>query len=104
MSPARTLPDDSSDPFAFGDSTIETVSLARRRLEANAADADALLVIAMWYSLLGEPATSLRFLNLLTQIRPEYPGVWRLKAQVYRELGREDMAARCEETALQYDD
>jgi len=104
MSPARTLPADSSNPTAFSDSTIETVSLARRRLEANAADADALLVIAMWYSLLGDPATSLRFLHRLTQIRPEYPGVWRVKAQVYREVGMEEMAARCEETASQYDD
>ncbi len=90
-------------PAALDDATAETIDEARRRLDRDAADADALLVIATYYSLLGEPETSLGFLHRLSEIRPEYPGVWRVKARLYRELGDEDAAVRCEETALLYE-
>ena len=90
-------------PIAFDENTMATVRAARERLERDPWDADALIVVAIWYSMLGELPTALRFLQRLTRARPGYPGVWRLKAGVYRQLGKEDMAKRCEETARTYE-
>ncbi len=97
-------PADLPPPIAFDEGTMSTVRAARERLERDPWDADALLVVAIWYSMLGEFATALRFLRRLARVSPDYPGVWRLKAGVYRRLGKEDMARQCEEIALRYEE
>ncbi len=56
-------------------------------------------MIALVYAMLTEYATSLRFLERLVRLSPDYPGAWRLKAQVHRQNGEEELAARCEENA-----
>ena len=85
------------------DDTLATAREARRRLDKNADDPDALLVLALLYAMLSEYGTSLRFLDRLVRVFPGYPGALRLKAQLHRQNGEEEMAARCEETALRTD-
>lgn len=103
MSSPETLPPDLPPLLAFDEETMTVVRAAREKLERDAADPDALLVVAMWYAMLGEYATCLLFLQRLARIRPDYPGLWRLKAGVYRRLGNESRASRCEELAREYE-
>ena len=77
----------------------EYVEEARRRLKAGKTDTDALFTLAAWHAVHGEHPKSLAILHRLTQLDPAYPGVWRFKAAVYRELGDEKMAWLCEEAS-----
>lgn len=96
--PLRSAPPARS---GFDEITLLTVREARRRLAQDAGDADALFVLASWYLLLGKASKTLRALDRLAEVAPEYPGVQRFRAQVYRKLGDEAMARRCEESAQQ---
>lgn len=60
-------------------------------------------MLALLYAMLAEYATALRFLDRLVRLVPGYPGALRLKAQVHRQNGEEEMAAHCEEVALRTD-
>ncbi len=75
------------------------VEEARRRLKEGEDDPDALFTLAAWHAVQGEHRKSLAILHRLTQRDPNYPGVWQLKAAVYRELGDEKMAWLCVETS-----
>src|SRR3990172_8249164 len=50
----------------------------------------------------GEYDHALAILHRLTKRDPDYPGVWRFKAEVYRRLGKDKMAQLCEETARRH--
>ena len=75
------------------------VEEARKRLKDGKTDTDALFTLAAWHAVHGEHAKSLAILHRLTQLDPAYPGVWRFKAAVYREIGDEKMAWLCDEAA-----
>ena len=75
------------------------VEEARKRLKDGNTDTDAMFTLAAWHAVHGEHQKSLAILHRLTQLDPSYPGVWRFKASVYRELGDEKMAWLCEETS-----
>ncbi len=78
------------------------VEKAQRRLREGANDPDALFTVAAWAAVRGEYTKSLVLLHRLTKTDPDYPGVWRFKAEVYRRLGKERMAELCEETARRH--
>src|SRR2546425_12992855 len=73
------------------------VEEARKRLKEGKTDTDALFTLAAWHAVHGENQKSLALLHRLTQLEPTYPGVWRFKASLYRELGGEEMAGLCGE-------
>ncbi|HTD80785.1 MAG TPA: hypothetical protein VK723_01415 [Thermoplasmata archaeon] len=75
------------------------VEEARKRLREGKTDTDAMFTLAAWHAVHGEHAKSLAILHRLTQLDPGYPGVWRFKAAVYRQIGDEKMAWLCEEAA-----
>lgn len=75
------------------------VEEARKRLREGKTDTDAMFTLAAWLAVHGEHRKSLAILHRLTQLEPSYPGVWRFKAAVYRELGDEKMAWLCEEAS-----
>ena len=75
------------------------VEEARKRLKEGKTDTDALFTLAAWHAVHGENQKALALLHRLTQLEPAYPGVWRFKASVYRELGDEKMAWLCEEAS-----
>src|SRR3989454_10652382 len=66
------------------------VEEARKRLKEGKTDTDALFTLAAWHAVHGENQKSLALLHRLTQLEPTYPGVWRFKAPLYRELGGEE--------------
>jgi Tfp pilus assembly protein PilF len=75
------------------------VEEARKRLKDGQEDTDAMFTLAAWHAVHGEHAKSLAILHRLTQLDPLYPGVWRFKASVYREMGEEKMAWLCEKAS-----
>ena len=81
------------------DVASDYVEEARRRLKEGKTDTDALFTLAAWHAVNRENRKSIAILHRLTQLDPAYPGVWRFKASVYRELGDEKMAWLCEATA-----
>jgi len=68
------------------------------RLERNPRDADGLFVLATVLAASGRRSEAIRTLTMLGRVAPYYPGLWRLKARLYREAGDERMAALCTET------
>ena len=89
-------------PTAPARADVATVYVeeARRRLKEGKSDTDALFTLAAWHAVHAEHAKSLAILHRLTQLDPHYPGVWRFKASMYRELGDEKMAWLCDEAAV----
>ncbi len=81
------------------DLASEYVEEARRRLKEGKTDTDAMFTLAAWHAVRGEHRKSLAILHRLTQLDPGYPGVWRFKAAVYREMGDEKMAWLCVEAS-----
>ncbi len=70
-----------------------------RRIRENLRDADALFAAAAILGALGLWADAIVFLDALGKVNPRYPGLWRFKARLYRELGDGRMERLCLEAA-----
>jgi tetratricopeptide (TPR) repeat protein len=77
----------------------ELVQAAQRRLTEDPRDVDALFAVAAWDEIVGDLADALVLLNRLVSQKPDYPGVWWLRARVLKDLGRERDAIACERVA-----
>ncbi len=88
-----------------GDTMEEPVELpapARRYMEACARGLaespptpDALFVRAVILAVLGRRAEAIVTLDALAKLAPAYPGLWRFKARLYRDMGDRKMADLC---------
>jgi hypothetical protein len=65
------------------------------RLERDPRDADGLFVLAVILGVSGRRPEAIQTLTILGKVAPHYPGLWRLKMRMYREVGDEKMAALC---------
>lgn len=97
-------PRDSRPPAGPNPSDPTTIyeETAKRVLREDPRQPDALFTLAASLAVSGEPAQALDLLHRLVSIDPGYPGVWRVIARVYRLLGVEAAARRCERTADRY--
>ena len=66
---------------------------ARLRRDPN--DADALFFIGAIYARIGKLRASMMYLERLSSIDEDYPGIWRLKAGIFKRLGNEDTSTAC---------
>jgi len=80
----------------------EVVQAAHRRLLQDPGDDDALFAVAAWYEIVGDLVQALDLLNGLVSRKPDYPGVWWLRARVLRDLGQERDAIASERIARMY--
>ena len=80
----------------------ELVAAAQRRLLSDPGDADALFAVAAWDEIQGDLVRAMDLLNRLVSQKPDYPGVWWLRAKVLKDLGRERDAIACERVARIY--
>jgi len=67
------------------------------RLERDPRDPDGLFVLAAVLALSGRIPEAIQTLTILGKFAPRYPGLWRFKSRLYREVGDERMAALCME-------
>src|SRR3989304_1415287 len=72
------------------------------RLERDPRDADGLFVFAIVLAVSGRRPEALRTLTILGKVAPRYPGLWQLKARLYREVGDEKRAALCAAAAKRF--
>jgi len=100
--PTYRIPRLSSQREPRRDAASPYVEKAQRQLRENGGSPDALFTLAAWKAVRGEYDHALAFLHRLTKRDPDYPGVWRFKAEVYRRLGKDKMAQLCEETARRH--
>jgi predicted Zn-dependent protease len=73
-----------------GTGLLETSPYAKesaRRLRVNPVDPDALFFSAALLAAKGRFGGAIQLLDKLGKIYPEYPGLWRFKARLYREVG-----------------
>ena len=82
----------------------ELVEAAARRLLEDPLDCDALFTTAAWSEVTGDLPGSIALLNRLISQRPDYPGVWWVRARVLKELGRDEDALASERIARVYVD
>ena len=68
---------------------------ALRRLRADPADPDALMVLGAWHIIHGNVRDALGYFNRVTRTNPAYSGIWRLKAKAFEALGDQQNAERC---------
>jgi len=80
----------------------EVVQAAHRRLLQDPWDADALFAVAAWDEIVGDQDHALELLNRLVSRKPDYPGVWWLRARILKDLGQPRDAIACEEIARMY--
>ncbi|TLZ83241.1 MAG: hypothetical protein E6K03_05740 [Methanobacteriota archaeon] len=80
----------------------EVVQAAHRRLLDDPGDVDALFAVAAWDEIVGDQDQALELLNRLVSRKPDYPGVWWLRARILKDLGRPRDAIACEEIARMY--
>jgi len=80
----------------------EVVQAAHRRLLDDPGDVDALFAVAAWDQIVGDQDHALHLLNRLVSRKPDYPGVWWLRARILKDLGRPRDAIACEEIARMY--
>jgi len=64
-------------------------------LRSDALNTDALFTKAVLFEHAGDHLRALLQLNMVTDINPAYPGVWRTKASVYRRMGKAALAEIC---------
>ncbi|MFQ6107253.1 MAG: tetratricopeptide repeat protein [Thermoplasmata archaeon] len=69
------------------------------RLRRNPDDPDALFYIGAIYAKIGKLRASMLYLNRLAKIDEDYPGIWKLKAGIFRRLGSTDLSVMCLERA-----
>jgi len=70
------------------------------RLRSNPEDLDALFAFGTWLAMTERFDESVEVLHEITKRDPNYPGVWVLKSQVYRRMGKSRMAELCMERDL----
>ncbi len=80
---------------ALSDTALPFARETADRLAKNPRDPDALVACAALLAALGRRAEAIACLDRLTEVAPTYPGVWRLKAHLYAEMGDAAMAERC---------
>lgn len=80
----------------------EVVEAALRRLLDDPGDSDALFAVAAWDDVVGDRLNAMDLLNRLVSRKPDYPGVWWLRARVLKDLGREADAIASERIARLY--
>ena len=73
---------------------------SRARLQRNERDRDALFTLGSYLALQGQHPEALELLHRLTKLDPKYPGLWWLKARVFREMGKLKAARSAVGTAL----
>src|SRR5207245_10834730 len=66
----------------------EVVQAAHRRLLDDPGDVDALFAVAAWDEIVGDQDQALELLNRLVSRKPDYPGVWWLRARILEDVGR----------------
>ncbi len=74
-----------------------------RRLGRNPRDPDGLFARAAVLASLGRWTEAIASLDLLTEVAPRYPGLWRFKARLYAEAGDPGMERLCLEAASRID-
>ena len=65
------------------------------RLRANPNDTDALFFIGAIYARIGKLRASMMYLERLTNIDENYPGIWRLKAGIFKRMGDSETSKAC---------
>jgi len=70
-----------------------------RRLSVNPTDPDALFASAALLAANRRFDRAILMLNELGKMDPEYPGLWRFKARMYREAGNRSMEHLCSAAA-----
>ncbi len=71
------------------------VRAAAERIRRNPRDPDALFARAAFFATNGKFREAVDSLNLLTLVRPDYPGLWRFKARLFAEVGDDVLARLC---------
>lgn len=66
-----------------------------RRLRVNPQDPDALFASAAIVAARGQFGRAIQLLDTLALVAPRYPGLWRFKARLYREVGDRRMEGLC---------
>jgi Flp pilus assembly protein TadD len=70
------------------------------RLRQNPEDLDALFTFGTWLAMTERYDEAVEVLHEITKRDPNYPGVWVLKSQVYKRMGKSRMAELCMERDL----
>jgi tetratricopeptide (TPR) repeat protein len=65
------------------------------RLRENPDDPEALFFIGAIYARIGKLRASMKYLERLSSINENYPGIWRLKAGIFRRMGDEETSEAC---------
>lgn len=71
-----------------------------RRLRRNPRDPDALFAQAAVLRFTGRHTAAISNLEMLARAAPHYPGLWRFKARLHREVGDSRMETLCLKAAL----
>jgi len=71
----------------------ETRNVLDERLAENERDPDALFTLAALKTIQGRFDEALRWLSVLEETEPKYPGIWRLKAKIYDLKGDAEAAS-----------
>ena len=72
---------------AGGRTLEQRAAHSRARLQRNERDRDALFTLGAYLALQGQHPEALELLNRLSKVDPAYPGLWWLKARVFRDTG-----------------
>ena len=75
-----------------GESLEGRVDRARKSLEQNGDDPDALFTLAAHLAVSGQSEEALETLIRLTAVDPRYPGLWWVKARVFLDAGKPEAA------------
>ena len=62
-------------------------------------DADALFTKGVFLARIGEYRRSISCLERVTELMPDYPGLWHLKSSLYTRVGDQNAARACRERA-----
>ncbi|MFQ6127857.1 MAG: tetratricopeptide repeat protein [Thermoplasmata archaeon] len=65
------------------------------RLRRDPDDPDALFYAGAIYARIGKLRASMAYLNRLSSVDENYPGIWKLKAGVFKRLGDENLSSIC---------
>jgi tetratricopeptide (TPR) repeat protein len=65
------------------------------RLRENPEDPEALFFIGAIYARIGKLRASIKYLERLSSIDEDYPGIWRLKAGIFKRMGDEETSEAC---------
>src|SRR3990172_5287345 len=99
LGPSRmSLPMTSEPPSPKVSKTYLKATLTRLRNDPE--DLDALFTFGTWLAMTERYDEAVEVLHEITKRDPNYPGVWVLKSQVYRRMGKERMADLCMERDL----